>query len=108
MHSTKQSVGIIASGFCPRYHFLTYLSMIQKNTEQLYKICVTTLYLVSFLLCFKGVLVNMDHIEFLGGGALELAGGARVPIAQNRRAAARSAYLAYCSRRFQAGGGRLA
>ena len=26
--------------------------MIQKNTEQLYKICVTTLYLVSFLLCF--------------------------------------------------------
>lgn len=48
-----------------------------------------------FLLCFKGVLVNMDHIAAQTGDELRLDNGSILPIAPRRRREILAQYRAY-------------
>ena len=48
-----------------------------------------------FLLCFKGVLVNMDHIAAQTGDELRLDDGSTLPIAPRRRREILAQYRAY-------------
>ena len=48
-----------------------------------------------FLLCFKGVLVNMDHIAAQTGDELRLDDGSILPIAPRRRREILAQYRAY-------------
>ena len=58
-----------------------------------------------FLLVRRGLLVNMDHVTFLGERELELSDGLRVPVPPRRRAEVRRAYWTYCHEQFSADGG---
>lgn len=91
-----------ASGRKLCYHTLTgqvNAALRQPTFAQLWEILDG-----RFLLVRRGCAVNMDCIEFLGDTAVELTGGHQIVIARDRRAAVRQAYLAYCHRRFSAGG----
>ena len=57
-----------------------------------------------FLLCFKGVLVNMDHIAAQTGDELRLDDGSILPIAPRRRREILAQYRAYNEEKKQRGG----
>lgn len=58
-----------------------------------------------FLLLRRGCLVNMDRVQWIGEGELELTDGRSLSLPRDRRGELRRRYLDYCHRQFGSGGG---